>query len=428
MSVGTAGDNDSGLVSRVREHALAAKRASRRLSTLGSAAKDAALAHMADALMQFSPKLKSENAMDLAAGEANGLSSAMLDRLTLTDERIESMADGLRQVATLPDPVGEVTRMWTRPNGLRIGRVRVPLGVVGIIYESRPNVTADAAALCLKSGNAVILRGGSEAIHSNGAIAEILVGAACDAGLPEGCLQFVGTTDRKAIDILLQQDDLIDVIVPRGGKGLIRHVVETSTIPVVRHEDGICHVYVDAHADLDMASEIAFNAKVQRPSVCNAMETLLVHESVASGFLPRMAHQFRAAGVELRGCERTRAVVPEMVAATDEDWVTEYLDLILSIRVVSSFEEAVDHIETYGSHHSDAIVTDAYASAQRFLAEVDSATVFVNASTRFSDGYEFGMGAEIGISTQKLHARGPMGLEELTTYKYIVYGSGQIRR
>lgn len=416
------------LAKQVREQVLAAKQAARPLASASSEQKNAALLRMADDIETDRETLKAENEKDLRAGRENGLTAALLDRLALTDDRIASMADGLRQIAALPDPVGEVTGMTTRPNGLRIGRVRVPLGVIGIIYESRPNVTADAAALCLKSGNATVLRGGSEAIHSNIAIARVLQSAAKEAGLPDGAIQFLGTTDRAAVAVMLKQDDLIDVVVPRGGKGLIRYVVENSTIPVVRHEDGICHTYVDAAADLHMAADIAFNAKVQRPSVCNAMETLLVHRDVASDFLPDMCRRLADAGVELRGCERTRAVIPEVISATEEDWDTEYLELILSIRVVDTYEDAVDHIEEHGSHHSDTIVTNDYRTAQRFLAEVDSSSVFVNASTRFADGYEYGLGAEIGISTQKLHARGPMGLQELTTYKFIVYGDGQVRQ
>lgn len=419
--------SNEGLFALVRQQVSAAKRAARPLARLSSTVKNAILHRMAEALLENADFLQSENEKDLRAGKEAGLSTALLDRLALKPKVLETMADGLRQIASLPDPVGEIERMWVRPNGLRIGKMRVPLGVVGVIYESRPNVTADAAGLCIKSGNAVVLRGGSEAICSNIAIAQVLQSAGKEAGLPDGAIQLIETTDRQAVTALLKLDDLIDVIVPRGGKGLIRYVTENSTIPVVKHEDGICHTYVDAHANLDMAESICYNAKVQRPSVCNAMETLLVHRAVAEVFLPRMAARYEAAGVELRGCERTRALLPHIVPATEEDWRTEYLDLVLSIRIVDSFEEAVEHIETYGSHHSDAIVTDDYATAQRFLMEVDSATVYVNASTRFTDGYEFGLGAEVGISTQKLHARGPMGLYDLTTYKYIIYGNGQVR-
>jgi len=411
----------------VTTKAKLAKAAARKLANVSSDVKSSALLMMADNILKSSDKLKEENQKDIKAAQEKGLASALIDRLILTDKRINEMADGLCQIAALLDPVGEVTRMWRRPNGLLIGKVRVPLGVVGIIYESRPNVTADAAGLCLKSGNAVVLRGGSEAIHSNIAIANILLEAAANAGLPDGCIQYIDVTDRQAVTELLKLDEYIDVIVPRGGKELIKFVMENSTIPVVKHEDGICHTYVDSDADLEMAESICFNAKVQRPGTCNAMETLLVHESVSGKFLPSMCRKFAEAGVELRGCERTREICPNVKPATEEDWRTEYLELILSIRVVSSLDEAIDHIMNYGSHHSDAIITDNYQKSQRFLQEVDSAAVYVNTSTRFTDGYQFGLGAEIGISTQKLHARGPMALEELTSYKFIVYGNGQLR-
>ena len=407
--------------------AKAAKVAARKLANVSSDVKSSALLMMADNILKSSDKLKEENQKDIKAAQEKELASALIDRLTLTDKRINEMADGLRQIAALPDPVGEVTKMWRRPNGLLIGKVRVPLGVVGIIYESRPNVTADAAGLCLKSGNAVVLRGGSEAIHSNIAIANILLEAAANAGLPDGCIQYIDVTNRQAVIEMLKLDEYIDVIVPRGGKELIRFVMEKSTIPVVKHEDGICHTYVDSDADLEMAENVCFNAKVQRPGTCNAMETLLVHESVAEKFLPSMCRKFAEAGVELRGCEKTREICPDVKPANEEDWRTEYLELILSIRVVSSLDEAIDHIMNYGSHHSDAIITNNYQKSQRFLQEVDSAAVYVNTSTRFTDGYQFGLGAEIGISTQKLHARGPMALEELTSYKFIVYGNGQLR-
>lgn len=413
----------------VLQIAKAAKEAASKLAQLPSDVKDRALLAMADGILSRREELKEANEKDVKAAEEKGLSAALIDRLTLTDKRIEEMADGLRQIAALPDPVGEITRMWRRPNGLLIGKMRVPIGVIGVIYESRPNVTADAAGLCVKSGNAVILRGGSEAINSNLAIAGILQEAARQAGLPENCIQIIKTTDRRAVMAMLKLDKYIDLIIPRGGKGLIRTVVENSTIPVVKHEEGICHVYVDEFADIDMAINICFNAKVQRPATCNAMETLLVHSKIAPEFLPRMCAKFIEAGVELRGCEKTRRICPDLdiKPATEEDWRTEYLDLILSIKVVDSLDEAIKHIERYGSHHSDAIVTDNYHNAQRFIREVDSAAVYVNASTRFTDGYQFGLGAEIGISTQKLHCRGPMGLEDLTTEKYIIYGSGQIR-
>ena len=413
----------------VLEIAKAAKEAASKLAQVPSDVKNKALLAMADGILSRRDELKEANEKDVRAAEEKGLSAALIDRLTLTDKRIDEMADGLRQIAALPDPVGEITRMWRRPNGLVIGKMRVPIGVIGVIYESRPNVTADAAGLCVKSGNAVILRGGSEAINSNLAIAGILQEAAREAGLPENCIQIIKTTDRRAVMAMLKLDKYIDLIIPRGGKGLIRTVVENSTIPVVRHEEGICHVYVDEFADLEMAINICFNAKVQRPATCNAMETLLVHSKIAPQFLPKMCAKFIEAGVELRGCERTREICPDLdiKPATEEDWRTEYLDLILSIKVVDSLDEAIQHIETYGSHHSDAIVTDSYRNAQRFIREVDSAAVYVNASTRFTDGYQFGLGAEMGISTQKLHCRGPMGLEDLTTEKYIIYGSGQIR-
>jgi len=407
--------------------AKSAKTAARKLANVSSDVKSSALLMMADNIVKSSDNLKEENQKDIKSAQEKKLASALIDRLTLTDKRIDEMADGLRQIAALPDPIGEVTKMWRRPNDLLIGKVRVPLGVVGIIYESRPNVTADAAGLCLKSGNAVVLRGGSEAIHSNIAIANILLEAAANAGLPDGCIQYIDITDRQAVTELLKLDEYIDVIVPRGGKELIRFVMENSTIPVVKHEDGICHTYVDNDANLEMAESVCFNAKVQRPSTCNAMETLLVHEAIAEKFLPSMCRKFADAGVELRGCEKTQEICPDVKPATEEDWRTEYLELILSIRVVESLDEAIDHIMDYGSHHSDAIITDNYQKSQRFLQEVDSAAVYVNTSTRFTDGYQFGLGAEIGISTQKLHARGPMALEELTSYKFIVYGNGQLR-
>ena len=395
------------------------------LATLSRSVKDKALIAMADALVAGRGVLLAANKRDLDA--ARGLSSAMVDRLTLTDARIESMAEGLRQVAVLPDPVGEMERVWVRPNGLRIGKMRVPIGVVLVIYESRPNVTADAAGLCLKSGNPCILRGGSESIHTNSAIAGVLTRAAAAAGVPEGAIQFVETTDREAVGALVELEDCIDVVIPSGGKGLVKAIAERSRIPVIKHLDGVCHTFVDASADREMALAICHNAKVQRPGVCNAMETLLVHAEIAESFLPAVAADLEAAGVELRGCERSREIVSSMKAATEDDWYAEYLDLILAVRVVDGLEEAIDHINRYGSAHSDAIVTEDYSAAMRFLEGVDSAVVYVNASTRFTDGFEFGFGAEIGISTNRLHARGPMGLFELTTYKYVVFGSGQVR-
>ncbi len=404
-----------------------AKAAARALARLGSGVKNRALLLMAERLEAGKEGLQAANRKDLAAAKDRGLSDAMIDRLRLDHARIGAMATGLREVAELPDPVGEVMRMWKRPNNLQIGKVRVPIGVIGIIYESRPNVTADAASLCLKAGNAVVLRGGSEAIHSNGAIAEILAEAARDSGVPEGALQFIDRTDREAVMHLLKMDRHVDLIIPRGGEGLIRTVCENSTIPVIKHDKGVCHTYIDRNADEEMALSIAMNAKCQRPGVCNAMETLLIHEATAETLLPELGRRLIAAGVEIRGCPKTRRLVPESVEATEADWHTEYNDLILSVRVVTSLAEATDHIHQYGSQHSEAIVTRDYERARCFLEEVDASAVYVNASTRFTDGYEFGFGAEIGISTNRLHARGPMGLEELTSYKFIILGDGQIR-
>ncbi|MDQ1257676.1 MAG: glutamate-5-semialdehyde dehydrogenase [Candidatus Hydrogenedentes bacterium] len=396
------------------------------LRSLSVAVKNAALTGIANRLRENTTALKEANAKDLEAGRAKGLSDAMLDRLELTDKRIAAMADGLDTVAALRDPVGEIVNQTVHPNGLRIAQIRQPLGVVGIIYESRPNVTADAAALCLKSGNACILRGGSEAIHSNVAIAQVFIEGARAAGVPDHAVQIIATTDRAAVGELLKLDRYVDVIVPRGGKGLIARILAESRIPVVAHLDGICHTYVHADADLAMAKTVCLNAKLQRPGVCNAMETLLVHEDAAKSFLPDLAQALREGQCEIRGCEKTRAII-DCLPATEEDWRTEYLDRILSIRVVPSLEAAIAHINEYGSHHSDAIITEGYAAAERFLDAIDSATVYVNASTRFTDGFEFGLGAEIGISTNKLHCRGPMALKELTTLKYIIRGSGQIR-
>ena len=415
------------ITSEIRELAASAKQAARTLATASSDAKNTALLAMASAIEESADDLKAANAQDLADGEKAGLSAALLDRLRLTDKRIAAMATGLRQVAALPDPVGAVIAGWRRPNGLLITKVRVPLGVVVIIYESRPNVTADAAGLCIKSGNATVLRGGKEALRSNVAIWRLLQKGLAQAGLPADAIQLVQTTDRAAIDVLIKANDLVDVVVPRGGEGLIRRVTEGATVPVIKHYKGVCHVYVDAAADLAMAEEVCFNAKCQRPGVCNAMETMLVHEAVAADFLPRMLKRFAEAGVELRGCERTRQFFQGVEPATEDDWSAEYLDLVLAVRVVASTDEAIDHIARYGSAHSDAIITTDIRQAEKFTRAVDSAAVYVNASTRFTDGYEFGMGAEIGISTDKLHARGPMGLEELTTYKFVVYGDGQLR-
>jgi len=404
-----------------------ARGAARALARASGERKNRALLAMAAGLMDSRARILAENAEDVATARAGGHTPAFLDRLSLTESRIEGMARGVRQVADLSDPVGAVTGMWRRPNGLEVGRMRVPLGVIGIIYESRPNVTADAAALCLKSGNAVLLRGGSEALRTNRAIAAVLSAAVASADLPATALAVVPSTDRSVVKEMLSLHGLIDLIIPRGGEGLIRAVREGSQIPVIAHDKGLCHTYVDESADLTTAAEIAYNAKVERPGVCNAMETLLVHAAVAARFVPGFVARLRAAGVEIRGCPRTRGLAPEVEPATDLDWDTEYLALVLAIRVVDSFDDAVAHIARHGSGLAEAIVTSDHGRAMRFLREVDAGAVFVNASTRFTDGYEFGMGAEMGISTQKLHARGPMGLTELTCEKFIVLGDGQIR-
>ncbi len=411
----------------IEKMAKDAKIAARVLRKAQREEKDAALKLMASKLGERKGNIQKENEKDLRLAREKGLSSAMIDRLTLNDETIEAMAEGLREVVALPDPVGEVTGMWKRPNGLVVGRVRIPLGVIGFIYESRPNVTVDAAGLCLKSGNAVILKGGSEAIHSNLVLADILREALEEVGLPEKAIQVVPTTEREAVGILLSLEDDVDVIIPRGGEGLIRFVTEHSRIPVLKHYKGVCHIYVDEFADLETALEICFNAKVQRPGVCNAMETMLVHERIADDFLPPMSKRLQDAGVEIRGCPKTLALVPGTKAVVESDWPAEFLDLILSVKVVASMDEALDHIEKYGSNHTEAIITKDYKRSQRFLAEVDSSVVLVNASTRFNDGFQLGLGAEIGINTSKLHAFGPMGLEELTTTKFVVYGDGQVR-
>ncbi|SEM37731.1 glutamate-5-semialdehyde dehydrogenase [Syntrophus gentianae] len=411
----------------MRQVADRAREASRKLSRISTEIKNRALTEMSEQLLQQSAYLIQKNKKDVDFAVESGLSPAMIDRLTLKESTIRDMANGIKEVAALPDPVGKVTSMWRRPNGLMVGRMRIPLGVIGIIYESRPNVTADAAALCLKSGNAVILRGGSEAIYSNIAIGRLLQDALRKYEIPEAAIQVVETTDREAVYELLQLEEYIDLIIPRGGEDLIRAVVRQSRIPVIKHYKGVCHVFVDADADLDMAAKIVINGKTQRPGVCNALETLLVHREAAPRFLPEMARQLREQGVVLRGCEKTCDLVPDAEAATEDDWYMEYLDLILAIRVVDSIDEAMDHIARYGSLHTESIVTSDYANAQRFLNEVNSSTVLVNASTRFSDGFQLGLGAEIGISTTKLHAYGPMGLEELTTTKFIIYGNGQVR-
>ncbi len=415
----------------VRAMAQRARQAAQPLAMADSSRKNNALQTTANLLLAQMPQLQQENERDLQAAQQNGLSPAMIDRLRLNDSRIAAMAEGLRQVAALEDPVGEITHLKIRPNGMRVGQMRVPLGVIGVIYESRPNVTADAAALCIKSGNAVILRGGSEAYYSNRAIASYLIAGLQAAGLPVDAVQYIDTTDRNAVGELLRCDPWVDVIIPRGGKDLIARIVAESHIPVIKHLDGICHTYVDCDADLEMALALTLNGKMQRVGVCNATETLLVHQAVAAEFLPRVCQQLSAAGCELRVCPQTRALAQgpwPLLDARPEDWDTEYLDAILSIRVVASLTEAMAHIEAHSSRHTEVIVTRNHASAMRFLREVDSAAVMVNASSRFSDGFEFGLGAEMGISTDKLHVRGPVGLEGLTTQKYIVLGDGQLRQ
>jgi glutamate-5-semialdehyde dehydrogenase len=421
----------SGTNEKLRQEALRlgkqAKVAARLLAPLSSAEKNRALLLMAEKLDAQSAALIEENQKDLDLAKKNGISGAVLDRIALNPSRVQAMANGLRDVAALPDPVREVVKMWRRPNGLQVGRMRIPLGVIGIIYEARPNVTADAAALCLKSGNAVILRGGSEAHHSNQAIAAVLREACAETRVPQDAVQVVRFKEHALVNELLQLEEYIDLIIPRGGEELIRAVVANSKIPVIKHYKGICHVFVDADASLEMAERICFNAKVQRPSVCNAMETLLVHEAVAAKFLPAMIKKYRAAGVEIRGCDKTQALAPGVKQATDADWSTEYLDLILAVRVVTNMDQAIEHIEKYGSEHTESIVTTNYQRSREFIDRVNSSAVMVNASTRFNDGGELGLGAEIGISTSKIHAFGPMGLEELTTTKFIVFGDGQVR-
>jgi len=401
--------------------------ASRRLAVLGSRRKNAILEAMAEAVETSRKAIAEANAGDVQAARAAGMAPALVDRLTLTDKRIDAMIAGIREVAALKDPVGHKISRWIRPNGLEIVKRRVPIGVIAIIYESRPNVTADTAALCIKTSNAVILRGGKEAINSNRAIADAMAEGGRKGGLPENAIQLIRTTDREAVRELVRLDGIVDMVIPRGGESLIRAVVENATVPVLKHYKGICATYVDESADVEMALRIVENAKCQRPGTCNATETLLVHEAAAKEFLPRMAAALMARGVELRGDAAARAVVADMKAATDRDWDTEFLDMVLAVGVVPSLEAAIAHINRHGSHHSDAIITESENAARRFCAEIDSAAVYVNASTRFTDGGEFGMGAEIGISTDKLHARGPMGLEELTTYKYVVTGNGQVR-
>lgn len=410
----------------IEDIARRAKAASRVLASCGSFEKNESLKRIADELNRRREEIKRENEKDLENGERAGLSKALLDRLALTDKRIDQMIEGVMEVVKLPDPVGEIVKMWRRPNGLLIGRMRIPLGVIGIIYESRPNVTVDAGILCLKSGNAVILRGGSEAFNSNKVLVNIMRDAIANL-LPVDAVGFIPTTDRSAVLYMLKADNYIDLIIPRGGEELIRFVAENSRIPVLKHYKGVCHVYVDKDADMEKAMRIVINAKVQRPSVCNAMETLLVHKDVAETFLPKVAEELMKRGVEIRGCSETLKLVRGAKPATEDDWYAEYLDLILAVRVVNSLDEAIEHIEKYGSEHTDAIVTENYTSAMEFIRRVNSSSVMVNASTRFSDGYEYGLGAEIGISTTKIHAFGPMGLEELTTTKFIVFGNGQVR-
>jgi len=411
----------------VLEMAKAARSASIEMAKCPSIKKNGVLLSIAGKIEKEASYIKEENNKDLSRAKEMGLSSAMIDRLTVSDSTIKSMADGLREVAQLDDPVGSMSKTLIRPNGLQVSRMRIPLGVIGIIYESRPNVTVDAAGLCLKAGNAVILRGGSEAFHSNQALAGIIASALLENGLPEAAVNIVPVRDRAAVNALLNQEEFVDLIIPRGGEGLIRFVVENSKIPVLKHYKGVCHVYVDDSANLSMAEEICFNAKVQRPGVCNAMETMLVHKSVAQKFLPAIEKRFVKAGVEIRGCPETCRILPKAVNATKEDWPAEYLDLVIAVKVVDDMDQAIAHIAMYGSSHTEAIVTTDYNRARRFVREVDSSVVLVNASTRFNDGGQLGLGAEIGISTSKLHAFGPMGVKELTTTKFVVFGDGQIR-
>lgn len=413
--------------SYVLAKAKEAREGARSLAKASSNRKNAALLRMADAILKRTKDLIKENAKDIAFAQKKGLSKAMIDRLTLNTRRIDEMAQGLREVAALPDPVGEIIKMWQRPNGMSVGRMRVPIGVIGIIYESRPNVTADATSLCLKAGNAVVLRGGSEAIHSNRAIVKILRDAARAEGIAEGAITFIDIPDRAAVMELLKLEGIVDLIIPRGGEGLIRAVTENSRIPVLKHYKGVCHVFVDRDADLAMASDICFNAKVQRPGTCNSMETMLVDKKIAKTFLPQIAARLSKAGVRMKGCPETRKQIPAAEKLTEADYHNEYLELTMNIRVVRDIDEAMDHIAAYSSAHTDTIVTNDYAKGMRFIREVDSSAVMVNASTRLNDGFQFGLGAEIGISTDKIHARGPMGLEELTCTKFIVLGNGQLR-
>lgn len=418
---------DENLKNMLIEQGQRAKRASRFLATASTTTKNKALYAMAEALEENQAQIVAANAIDLGQGEKVGLSAPLLERLALDEKRVQDMAQGLREIAALPDPVGEVLGMTRRPNGLEVGRIRTPIGVIGIIYESRPNVTADAAGLCLKSGNAILLRGGEEALNSNRAIAKVIAAAALDQGIPEGAIELVDSDKREAAVFMMKMHDTLDVLIPRGGIGLKQAVVENASVPVIMTGMGNCHVYVDEFADIKKAYSIVFNAKVQRPSVCNAAETLLVHSKVAQDFLPVMLPRLKEAGVKILACQRTRSIIPGLGVATEEDWSQEYLDLILAVKLVDDVQEAIDHINTYGTGHSEAIISDNYGNVRRFMAAVDAAAVYANASTRFTDGGVFGFGAEMGISTQKLHARGPMGLTELTTIKFIVYGDGQIR-
>lgn len=411
----------------VRQTAAAARQAFYDMGAATTVQKNAALLRMAELIRQHSAEIIAANAQDMEQAAAKGLEPALLDRLKLTESAVENMCEGLRQVAALPDPVGEMDEFRLRPNGLQIGKMRVPLGVIGMIYESRPNVTIDAAALCLKSGNACVLRGGSEAFHSNMAIAKLITQALRENGLPADAVRLIENTSRESVGAMLQSPDLIDVIIPRGGKSLVARISAEARVPVIKHLDGICHVYIDRAADMQKALDIAFNAKTSRYGTCNTMETLLVHESRAAEILPPLAEKYAGKGVELRGCARTKAILPDVQTATNEDWDTEYLAPILAVKVVDSLAEAIAHINTHGSHHTDSIVTESYTDAQTFLRTVDSASVMVNASTRFADGFEYGLGAEIGISTDKIHVRGPVGLHGLTSQKWVVLGNGQIR-
>lgn len=412
---------------KVRDMAVQAKKAAREMAAVSTTQKNRLLLEMAEGLKRGKEFIQAENRKDLEAARQKGLSAAMLDRLELSDKVIASMIGGLQEVAVLPDPVGEVGDMARRPSGIVVGRMRIPLGVIGMIYESRPNVTVDSAALCLKAGNSILLRGGSEAINSNLALAAILQEAVKSGGINPAAVQVIPVTDREGVNAMLELDEELDLIIPRGGEGLIRFVAENSSIPVLKHYKGVCHIFVDESADLEMAAAIVMNGKVQRPGVCNSLETLLVHEGIAPAFLSIIAERLTGAGVEIRGCEQTISILPGVKAAVEEDWGKEFLDLILAVKVVKDLNQAIDHIAVYGSQHTEAIITSSYANSQRFLREVDSSSVMVNASTRFSDGGQYGLGAEIGISTTKIHAYGPMGLKELTTRKFIVYGNGEVR-